>query len=250
MLPKVKFKVAPFEHYINSINYFLSPKKDWDKSYKILNLYPKLKKKLKGIVDKEKRTKITKEFFKELQEKDKKEFEIAKKHFQKEWNKINNKVMIALSEILEIKWPKNTMKIIAFVNPNPICPRNIKKRTYDIYYKSKIMKDISLHEILHFIYFEKWKQVFPKTKEKEFDMPYLVWSLSEMVPAVILKDERIQKIFKHKPLVYQEYINFKIKNKPLLKHLQGFYNKRKNFEDFLKQSWRFVNKYKKEIKSI
>lgn len=62
------------------------------------------------------------------------------------------------------------------------------------------MKAVSLHEILHFIYFEKWKQIFPQTNEKEFECPGLVWELSEMVPPIVLSDERMQKIFRHNPL--------------------------------------------------
>ena len=73
------------------------------------------------------------------------------------------------------------------------------------------MKSVAIHEILHFIYFEKWKKVFPKTQEKEFDAPHLVWQLSEMVPGIILNDKRVQNVFKYKFDSYKEYENFKKK---------------------------------------
>ena len=107
-----------------------------------------------------------------------------------------------------------------------------------------------MHEVLHFLWFEKWKQIFPETLEKEFDAPHLCWMLSEMVPKAILSDKRIQRIFKHKPSVYNEYVFAKIDGKPLLSWIGKFYHERKDFEDFVRKSWEFVNKYKREISAI
>lgn len=253
MIPKVKFEVAPLEHYIKHVCHFLNPGRgDWDWSNIILKNYPKLKEKLRKIKAKKQRNKTTYNFFREMEKNKKLEFIKNKKKFKKEWGKINDKVMRTLSVIVETKWPKNSVEITCFLTLNPICPRDIKKRTFDLFYKSNIwkMKAISLHEILHFIYFEKWKQIFPKTKEREFEAPHLIWFLSEMVPPSIQKDRKIQKIFKHKPLVYKELEKCKINGKPLLKHIQEFYDKRKDFADFLKQSWKFVKKHEKEIKKL
>ena len=160
--------------------------------------------------------------------------------------------MLVLSEIVEQKWPEKDGKIIARVSLNPICPRYIKQRTFDVFYRqnARRMKSVAIHELLHFIYFEKWKRIFPNAKEREFDAPYLVWKLSEMVPKVILNEKRIQEIFKYKFDSYREYENFKLNGKPLLSYLQDFYDDRKDFADFLKQSWEFVKKHEKEINSI
>jgi hypothetical protein len=197
----------------------------------------------------EKRKKIANKFFADVQIKEKKELKKAVNKFKKGWNKINDRIMNTLSEVVEMDWPENARIIISKASLNPICPRYIKKRTFDVYYKASSyrMKEVAIHEILHFIYFEKWKEAFPKTKEKHFDAPYMVWQLSEMVPPVILSDKRVQKVFKHKPLAYKEYELIKIKNRPLLSYIQEFYNKRKNFKDFLKKSYAFVRKHEKII---
>ena len=112
------------------------------------------------------------------------------------------------------------------------------------------MKTTALHEILHFIWFEKWKVVFPKYEKSEFNSPHLIWKLSEMVPLAILSDSRIQNIFKHEPSVYNEWKSKQIDGKSLLEHLQDIYNKRESFEDFMKKSWEFVKKNKEEINNI
>ena len=253
MIPKVEFKISSIEHMINPINRFLNPKKgDWNWSLDILNKYPELNIKLSKIKDISKREKVTKEFYQDFLMNNKEKLEEEKQLFQEEWDTINDKFMKTLSGILDINWPRKDEKIIAYVSLNPICPRYIKKRTFDIYHKGDIgwMKSVAMHEILHFLWFEKWKQIFPKTSERHFDGPHLEWQLSEMVPKIILSDEKIQKIFKHKPGVYREYLATKIDRRPLLSYIGKFYHEKKDFEDFVRKSWSFVQKYKKEINKI
>ena len=248
--PKVEFKPASLEHIIGLINNFLNPRKgEWNWSHFILSKYPLLDKKLKNVKEISKRKKITRLFFRQFLLKNKNLIKNKAVLFQKEWDKINDEYMKILPLVLEINWPEKDKKMTAFVSLNPICPRYIKKRWFDIYYLSSVryMKATAMHEILHFLYFEKWKKLFPKTSEKEFDSPYLVWKLSEMVPVAILWDRRIQEIFPHTPGVYAEYQKLKIKGKPLLDYIQEFYSNKRNFEDFLGKSWIFVKKHKKEI---
>ena len=253
MIPKVKFKVATPGHVIPFINSFLNPKeKDWDWSIHILKRYSQLEKQIKDIKNIKKRNEISKEFFENYIKNHKKEFEKKVVDFQEEWDRTNDLFMNALSDILEINWPSKNKIFIAYVSPNPICPRDILKRNFDVYIGQTLyeMKRTAFHEILHFLWFEKWKKIFPKTSEKHFDAPYLEWELSEMVPITILNDKTIQEIFSHKPSVYDEYNKAKIKGKPLLNYIKKFYNRKISIEDFMKKSWNFVNKYKKEIKEI
>ncbi|MDP3989777.1 MAG: hypothetical protein Q8Q01_01065 [archaeon] len=251
--PKVEFSIASINRIFPMIHFFLNPtKKQWDWSNAIYKNYPELKSKLLTVKDKNKRKEIEYHFFLDVFKKEKNELEKSAKRFQKDWDKINDKVMLVLSEVIEQEWPEKDRTIHGRTSLNPICPRYIKQRTFDVFYKCSHarMKAITMHEILHFIYFEKWKKVFPKTKQREFDSPYLVWKLSEMVPGIILNDDKFQKIFKHKHRPYKEYEKLKIEGKPLLSYLQNFYDNRKDFADFLKQSWKFVKKHEKEINSI
>jgi len=252
-VPRLEFSVAPLNKIFPLIHHFLNPAKgDWDWSNAIYKNYPELKGRLQNVKDKKKRKEIEYRFFTEVFKKERIELEKRAKIFQREWNKINDDIMLVLSKVVEQEWPKKDKKIFARISLNPICPRYIKQRTFDLFYKQKpkYMKSVAIHEILHFIYFEKWKKVFPKTQEKEFDAPHLVWQLSEMVPGIILNDKRVQNVFKYQFDSYKEYENFKLNRKPLLSYLQDFYDNRKDFADFLKKSWKFVKKYEKEINSI
>ena len=243
MIPKIKFEVKPLRKYQNVLYYFLNHT-GWDK--RIFREYPTLEKRLKLAGKFDKRNRIVYDFFDDIEKREKTKFNIKRKIFQKSWDKINDNSLRALSEINEIDWSNADRFITAYVTLNPICPRYIKDRSFDLFYKFNIkqMRTVSLHELLHFIYFKKWKQVFPKTPEREFEGPSLVWELSEMVPAAILSDKRIQIIHKHEPTVYDEYKKLEIRNKPILDYLQEFYDDRDDFEDFLRTSWDFVKKIK------
>ncbi|GEM_PF-567628 len=252
-IPKVEFSVPPLDEYFSVLHSFLNPKKGgWDWSKVIYRGYPQLKQKLKDVKDEKSRKKKEYQFFKEIFEKERPFLEKSAKHFQREWNKINDGIMLVLSKVVEQDWPEKDKRIFARVTINPMCPRYIKRRMFDLFYKQepKYMESVAIHEILHFIYFEKWKDVFPEIKEEESDSPHMVWQLSEMVPGVVLNDKRIQKVFKYKFTSYKKYENFNLNGKPFLSYLQEFYNNKEDFEDFLKKSWEFVKKYEKEINSI
>ena len=218
-MPKVKFEVGKLVDYFGIMDEFLNPKKEemnWSRV--VYSEYPELKKKLAGAKNKSIRLMLEEDFFRSIEKKRVKEMERRVKVFQREWDMINDDVMMTLSQITEINWAKDDKLIRARVNLNPICPRYIKERVFDLFWGFDVtqMKSVSIHEIFHFIYFEKWKKVFPKTREIEFDSPYLVWKLSEMVTGVVLNDERIQKVFSHRFYSYDEYESIKIKKRFLL----------------------------------
>ncbi len=252
-IPKVKIEIKSLEEDADFVSAFLFPRKgEWDWSEMVYRNYPELKNGLQGTKSINQKKKKAREILKEIAIQD--QGIIAKKQleFQKEWDEINDQIMKTLSEIIEREWSSKDEFITARISLNPICPRFIKTRTFDIFYGKSLqeMKSVAIHEILHFIYFEKWKQVFPNTKEREFDDPYLVWKLSEMVPGVILNDKRIQEVFKWEFHSYQEFEEMKIEGKFLLEYLREFYKERADFEDFLKKSYQFVVRHQKIINGL
>lgn len=250
MKPKVKFKIPKIDSIIESLDYFLNPPRG-EESWKfgILREYPDLEKELSGVKDREKRILIGHEFFYRLQKEKEKVLRSTKRKFQDSWNAINDSVMNVLSVVVEKDWEPRDKIITARICLNPICPRYLDERTFDMYYKCKTrrMKEIAIHELLHFIWFEKWEQVFPKTPKRHFDHPYLEWELSEVVPKIILSDGRVQNVFKHDPVGYIEHANKRIGKKPIYAHIEEIYNRRKDFGDFVENSWIFFQRYRKEI---
>jgi len=250
MIPKVNFTIAWIDDILDVMMHLINSGGIIN-AKSIFSRYPLLKERISNLEEKDKKE-VVRKFFKKQEEKNKKVFKTVKKDFEKEWNKINGSIMIALEEIHEIKWANKFEEFTARVNSNPICPRYLNHNAFDIYFAvhNDLMNKIIIHEISHFIFFEKWKQIFPKTNVKEFETPHLIWKFSEMVPYIILKDERIQKVFPHEPLVYDVWKKLEISNVPILKSLEEIYKEKKNFEDFIRTSWRFIQDNKSQIEKI
>ncbi len=157
--------------------------------------------------------------------------------------------MRALEEVVQTKWSEKDRKISALVSPLPLCPRYLDSRTFLINYRFSPSGAVatSIHEILHFIYFKKWKEIFPEAKREEFDSPHLVWKLSEMVPSIVLGDPCVQAVFKCDFKSHEIYHHTTIDGRPLLSRLQEIFDERTDFADFLKKSWKFVNENKEDI---
>jgi len=251
MIPKLVFEAVDNpDGMISIINQFLLHSgKGFNWSGVYAKEYPSFGRLISKVRDSEEVRKISGDFFRELYDSNLNRLKIIAKNFQKEWDKDGGKLLAALAEVTEKKWPKDCKEMKAWVSLNPICPRFLDERAFDVYWRKSPgeMKETCLHEILHFIWFEKWKEVFPIPIQRGFEAPHLVWKLSEMVPWTVLNDERIQKIFRHTPSVYEEWKFKQIEGKPLLEHIQGIYNQRKSFADFIKLSWKFVQKHEKEI---
>lgn len=251
MTPNVKFiTYSNPNRMIGVIQRMLLPTRkgfDWSNVY--AKEYPQFGNLISKVEDPDEIKNLSYMYFNELYSQNKTLLEHIANGFQSEWDKNGNLMLEELSKTLEFPWPDNCNNITAYPTLNPICPRFLREKSFEVYYKysPKDMKKVALHEILHFIWFEKWKQVFPNSDEKEFEAPYLIWKLSEMVPQAVLGDERIQTVFPHSPSVYQEWKVKSINDKPLLQHLQEIYSQRNSFEDFMKSSLKFVQTHENEI---
>jgi len=241
---ELDFKTAPIEYDVNQLHRFLNPdEEDWDWSGYIKGIYSKLNKE---------DTKKQIRFFLTKFKKDK-ELELKKKKeaYKKEFEKIYEKIILKFKEILELKDIK-IGKINILISLCPINPYDLKKKEFSVYWGFQIRDiiAISIHEILHFIYYEKWKEIFPNTTIKDFEPPSLIWHLSELVVPAILNDKKIQNIFKYNHKTYDEYNKLRINGKNINKILLNLYENRKNFSSFIKRAYDFILKHKKEIQEI
>jgi hemoglobin-like flavoprotein len=122
-------------------------------------------------------------------------------HFQKVWEKKNDKFMHALCCVLQVKPPKNRV-IKGYISINPICPRDWKGWSFCITYTMLDSGKIrtTAHEITHMFYFKKLIDEFPKINTKMFNEHGREWRLSEVLAPIIMNDPRIVKVIGKTPL--------------------------------------------------
>jgi len=106
-----------------------------------------------------------------------------------------------------------------------------------------------MHEILHFYYFKKWVQLFPKTKREELERPHLVWVLSEILDPVILNNHpEIKRLFnaKHRsyPVFYETNIGGISINEYYTNLWKTEFEKGTTFDEFIKLAWQDAQKHK------
>jgi len=254
MLPKVKFKLAVLKYEAASLSDFCVPlKTKWDWSGYVYRVHPKLKENLDKAKTRKEKAKIIRNYTKKFWLNEFEQLKTKKILFQKEWNKINDDFMKTLSKVLETNWPKDRKTISGMISINPICPRFLKYWAFQIFYMQRLhwMRGTVAEEVLHFLYFKKWKEVFPDADEKTFDHPHLEWALSEILVPAILGDKRIWKITKSIPNGYPEYRKVKIGKRNLIQHFENLYKnsrkKKEPFAQFLQTAYKEAQKHKNKI---
>ena len=229
-IPKLKFKYLTLEETSNILSWTL---KDTDNILSVkegtLFLYPELKRLTKEDNIKDIIQDRYNNFIKENNN--------LREEYTTIWNEYNDKYMLEISNYLNIKWPKEYKEISVGIGLIPVCPRYIKEKAFDIHKKNKEdLIDTCMHELCHFLFFEKCKEIYPNWKYEDFDSPSLLWYLSEIIIDPILNSDGIQKIYKHKFKCYDIFYNVEIDNINLLDKITSIY-KNNNIETAIKESY-------------
>jgi len=259
-IPKVKFQLPTTKSEAEMLFAFCYDNKlvglNW--SGIVYKNHPKLKEILDGVTDKKEFYNMCYEYADAFIKENQNLLQETVINFEKSWNEEGGKVLISLSKDFEIDYPSGITEIIANVSINPICPRYLDSWSFNVFYKFPfdLMKGTCIHEIIHFIYFQKWLEIFPGSDKKTFDAPYSEWKLSEILaPSIMNNNKIIQDFVKSDRLsdVYPDWQSIKINNRKLVDYFGDIYAEHEkgkiSFTDFLKKSWDEYNKYKSIIEA-
>lgn len=248
-LPKIKFIDMPLPEEANMIFWFLT-QDTWGWNKQIIKIHPDLKRILL-LKDGESQRDFLKKFIAAFRKNNSAKIRKNRARYEKAWRKIENDFFTTLSEILEIDWPKDKKIIHAMSSVNPVCPRFLDNWSFSMFYNYKKTDDtfdVITHECCHFLYFEKWKSLYPKMAHKKFDDPHIEWHLSEIIAPIILNDERIQKSRKKKSLFYPNHEKIKIGKISAPRYFIDLYKKNirenKGMKAFLKTAYSEIKKNK------
>ena len=135
----------------------------------------------------------------------------------------------ALSEAFETDTRRILNDLVGNICLNPVCPRFLEERRFDVFYQNSECGALgmSLHEIIHFLWFHVWNKQFGDSFE-EYEAPSLKWILSEMVVESIMSDQRLSSINPYYPreaggCVYGYFQNMVVQGKPILDTLLNLY---------------------------
>jgi len=179
----------------------------------------------------------------ELYNKRIKDLQTAKKHFQNIWNANCKKIN---DELMKIFQKEFNIDCIAYVNLNPVWPRYLEERAFDVNVDAtdEYLLSSSCHEIVHFIWFEIWNETFPNIAKNEYDYPNLSWLISEIAIEPIFRFSKLKEFSKSNP-AYDYFYTEKINNKTVSSIANEIYLKSQGIKDFQQNIYKYFKENKK-----
>ena len=113
------------------------------------------------------------------------------------WFKYNDIFFEKLIEFLNINWPKKHDIVEVTVGIIPVCPRYLDKFSFSVHdgIANEQLIETCAHELCHFLWFEKWKKLYPDCPREECESPSIAWQYSEAVVDPVLEASGIKKLF-------------------------------------------------------
>lgn len=173
--------------------------------------------------------------------------------YSRHWVACKKQIIAALSDAFDVDCTKEFNDLRCNVSMNPIEPRYLKERCFDIFYLNSEKGAIgeAIHEIIHFVWFYVWNRLFGDNYE-EYETPSLKWILSEMVVEPVMKDYRLSSINPYFPreqggCVYPYFFDMKVDGALILDTLDDMY-KNQAIEHFMKNSYAYCKEHEVEIR--
>jgi hypothetical protein len=179
------------------------------------------------------------------------ELEISRKieQLQKSFDRIQLELMTNLIKTFEMDWPKDQDSIICYVGYISSFPRNVMTKEFFVSYEKEIdmLMMASIHEINHFVLFEKWKQMHGYDKASEPLYPETLWFLEEIAVDPTLNIPCIQSVAPYPQKAYDQFYECIIDGISAEEHIINMFTARISMEDFLDKAYVFIENYKDKL---
>ena len=137
----------------------------------------------------------------------------------------------------------------ADITLNPICPRFLKERRFDVFYRNSPSGALgmALHEIVHFLWFDRWNALF-HDDPAEYETPHLKWIFSEMCVRPILGEPRLAERNPYYPgeCVYEYFYTMTVGGRPVLETMEELFAQR-SMDQFMVDGYRYCQEHEAEI---
>lgn len=171
--------------------------------------------------------------------------------YNQRWQLYKTQITHALQDAFETDLSDLFNDMRCLITFNSISPRYLDSHSFDVFYLNSDRGALgtSIHEIIHFVWFHVWNQVFHDDCA-EYETPHLKWILSEMVVQPIMRDERLASInpyFGSGGCVYSYFYTLRIDGKPILDALNELYTSMP-IKEFMQASYRFCLQHEAQIR--
>ena len=251
---KVTYTNPGFRHSIDSILLFET---DGTRPYwsdALFDFYPKLSRDAVAGQKPDEQVRYLTDTLSEVYREISPELDIKVNQYNEHFMKYESQINDALSEAFDLDTRGIFNDLTGYICMNPVCPRFLRERYFDVFYlnSERGALGLSLHEIIHFIWFDVWNRLFGDSYD-EYEMPSLKWILSEMVVESIMADRRLSSINPYFPrehggCVYGYFQNMEIDGMNILDTMESFYKHRK-ITEFMRISYEYCREHEAAIRA-
>lgn len=170
--------------------------------------------------------------------------------YQLHWNENRREVEGSLGDIFQIPLAGRYQDIRGSITLNPICPRFLAERRFDVFYRNSPpgALGMALHEIVHFLWFDRWNALF-HDDPAEYESSHLKWVFSEMAVYPILGDPRLAARDPYYPdsCVYDYFYTMTVEGRPVLDTMTELFVAG-NIDQFMMDGYRYCREHEAEIR--
>jgi hypothetical protein len=245
------FKIPSFEYMVNSI--YEIELEDMDNFIRghLFYFYPNIDKdkfySFQGNARKEYLTTCLRDIF--VKEQDL--FAIKIDAYNKHWFKNKEIILEAFQDAFRTDLHNEFIDMVGYIGLNPVCPRFLATNTFDVFYRNseRGALGIAMHEIVHFVWFKLWGEYF-HDDIKEYEIPNLKWVFSEIIPELIMRDERLKlrNPYSNGQVIYEYFYKMNIDEKPILDILYEMYSTM-TLHEFMEKGFQLLQKHEEEIRN-
>lgn len=248
MIPKVAFRPMTLDENIDVIDWaYFENNGSLDVHNYVLEYYPELSN-LEGcdkdiILDRIRDVVSRDYYYYEQKIKD----EVIR--YQDIWDKYNDNYMLDVSKYLDCDWD-DICSISASVGLIPVFPRYLDTHSFCLstnISEDKLIETVC-HESLHFLWFLKWKRLFPSTNRREFDSPFMPWVYSEMVVDPILNNIFNSGKSGISFRSYDSFYHYQYHGKNVMEVLQDIYRENTSIEEKIIHGYQYISEAVSSIK--
>ena len=249
----ITYRNPGYDHSIDSISLFLIGEETPFWSEPIFHFYPQLDKNTLSNCNPAEKHKYLNDVFGGIYENLKEEIDKKVICYNDHFQNHKGQIECALSDAFGLDARTLFNDLTCNVILNPICPRFLKERYFDVFYLSseRGALGLSLHEVIHYFWFHVWNGHFGDSYD-EYETPSLKWILSEMVVEAIMSDDRLSSLNPYFPkesggCIYPYFQNMIVNGYPVLNTIDTLY-RRNSITNFMEEAYAYCLKYENEIR--
>lgn len=128
-------------------------------------------------------------------------------------------------------------------------PRKVITKEYWIHYltREEVIYKAAMHEINHFVLFEKWKSMHRVERKREPEHPEPLWFLEEMIVDPTLNTKHLQELVPYPQRAYGQFYTSQVQGRTPQEFIQDCYKESRTIEEFLEKAYRYIEGNLKEL---